>query len=59
MDLKYVPPVTRRKVTDIPVKYLVIKDVEKIAADDKIMTLKFETKSGGGIASQWDYENEN
>ena len=46
LDLKYRLTVTRRKVTDIPVKNMVIKAVGNMAADNKITTAKFENKSG-------------
>ena len=46
MDFEYGLPITRRKVTEIPVNYLVIKDMEKMAEDNKIMTIKFLNKSG-------------
>ena len=36
----------QNKSTDIPVNNLVIKAVVKMAADNKITTLKFEKKSG-------------
>ena len=45
MYLKYVLPVTRRKVTYIPVNNLVVTAVDKMASDNKMMTLKFENKS--------------
>ena len=44
--MKYGLPITRRKVTDITVQNLVIKDVGNMAVDNKITTLKFENKSG-------------
>lgn len=46
MDLKSELPTTIRKVTDILVKNLVIKSMEKMAAEDKITTLNVENKSG-------------
>ena len=45
MYLKYVLPVTRRKVTYIRVKNLVVTSVDKMASDNKMMTLKFENNS--------------
>ena len=44
MDLKYGIPITRREITEIPFNNSVIKSVEKMAVDNKIMTLNFETK---------------
>ena len=41
LDLKPGLPITRRKVTDILVKKMVIKAVGNMAADNKITTLKF------------------
>ena len=46
MDLKSGLPITRRKVTNIPVKTLVTKSVDNMAAENRIATLKFENKSG-------------
>ena len=46
MYLKYVLSITRREVTYIPVKILVVTAVDKMASDNKVMTLKFENKSG-------------
>ena len=46
MDLKSELPINRRKVTEITVRHLVVKAEEKMAADDKVMTLKFENKPG-------------
>ena len=46
MDLKSEVPVNRGKVTETSVNDLVTKGAEKMEADDKIMTLKFESKSG-------------
>ena len=52
MNLKYKIPVTRKKVNEIPVNYLVIKSMDKMKADDKITTLKFENKSRSVITYQ-------
>ena len=39
-------PISRRNITDIPIKYLVIKAVGNMTEDNKIATLKLENKSG-------------
>ena len=52
MNLKYKIPVTRKKVDEIPVNYLVIKSMDKMKADDKITILKFENKSRSVITYQ-------
>ena len=64
MDLKYGIPITRIKVTDIPVKNLFIKAVGNISADNKITALKFENKPGVVLnPNYWlagvDYEDKN
>ena len=57
-------PITRRKVTDIPVKNLVIKAVANMATDNKITTLNFENESGLLLNPRYwlagvDYDDEN
>ena len=42
--LKYGIPVTRIKVTEIKVNILVIKSVDKVAEEDKIVTQNFDNK---------------
>ena len=64
LDLKSGLPITGRKVTDIPVKHLVIKAVGNMAEDNKITTLRFEKKSGVLLnPNYWlagvDYEDKN
>ena len=64
MGLKYGLPITRRKVTDIPVKRLVNKDVVNMAVDNKITTIKFENKSVVLLNTNYwlagvDYEDKN
>ena len=64
LDLKSGLPITRGKVTDTPVKNLVIKSVGNMAADIKITTLTFENKSGVLLnPNYWlagvDYEDKN
>ena len=46
MDLKSGRVISRRKVTEIPVNDLVIEAVEKMATNDGLGSLKFETKAG-------------
>ena len=45
MNLKSVLPITRRKVTNIPVKNMVIKAMVNMTEDNKITTFKFENKA--------------
>ena len=64
LDLKSGLTISRGKVTDIPVKNLVIKAVSNMAEDDKITNLRFENKSGVLLnPNYWlegvDYEDKN
>ena len=64
LDLKYGLTITRRNVTDIPVKNLAVKAVDNMAARNKITDLKFENKSGVLLnINYWltgvDYEDKN
>lgn len=45
MDLKYILSINRRKFNEISVNNLVVKFVNKMAADNKLTTLKFEKVS--------------
>ena len=61
---KYGLTITRRKGTGIPVKTLVIKAMGNMAADNKIIVLHFENKSGVLLYTNYwlagvDYEDKN
>ena len=64
LDLKSGLLITRRKVTDIPVRNLVIKAVGNTEADNSNTTLKFEKNSGVLLNTNYcltgvDYEDKN